>query len=64
MIYKQQTITEAGVTTPESIPVDTNGRDIKTAKVVKGSHYKTMKTKVNYASGIFAVKNLQPSGLR
>jgi hypothetical protein len=64
MVVKIETLTEAGVTTPLSLPVDTNGRDIKNAKVIKDSRYKIQKPKVNYVAGILGTKNLLISGLK
>jgi len=57
MVTVQATLTEAGVSTPLSLPCDTNGRDIKNAKVVKDSAYKIMKRKTLYTAGILGTKN-------
>ena len=43
-----KTINEAGVTTPCSLPVDTNDRDIKNAKPIKDAMYKISNEKMQF----------------
>jgi hypothetical protein len=70
MVFNLQTLNEAGVTTPCSLPVDTNDRDIKNAKPIKGTHFKVVKNRVltnttpQKVSGMLYTKNLYESGVK
>jgi hypothetical protein len=70
MVFNLQTLNEAGVTTPLSLPVDTNDRDIKNAKPIKDAHYKVVKNRVltnvspQKVSGMLYTKNLYESNVK
>ena len=66
-IFKLQTLTEAGVTTPLTLPVDTNDRDIKNAKPIKDAAYRIQRRTVSVdrtpqkVGGMLYTKNLYES---
>jgi len=70
MVFNLQTINEAGVTTPLSLPVDVDTLTIKNAKPIKDAHYKVVKNRVltnttpQKVSGMLYTKNLYESGVK